>query len=130
MLRGAPSIAVGGLAGASHGHHVLGVETTDRRPDRYVPAVDDEVSGRPIPLRGRAFIRLTIRAHAAPGLGPVGGDLVPVAGFAAFQQVTYAGTRDDRTSYGIGVTDRLPFRVSTETGFEHSSYLLLDVAHS
>ena len=98
---------------------------------RYVPAVTQDPSDQPIPLQGRAFIRVVLR-HASTSPGP-GGDPVPsfvgtiTPGLQSLKQVKAAGDFEHYLSFGLGLDHRVGFRVFTLTD---PSRVVIDVAHS
>ncbi|WP_077488663.1 AMIN-like domain-containing (lipo)protein [Sinomonas mesophila] len=102
---------------------------------RYVSAVTLDGSGFTLPLRGGAFIEVTVMAPAHdqdynPTYTPANRDeAVNVAGFQTFRQVAFAGTYEFVTEIGLGVRARLPFRVFTLAGPGAGSRLVIDVAH-
>ena len=105
----------------------------------YVPQVTEDPSGRPVPLRGGAYLQIAVGAsdHTASGsltYTPVDRrELVDVAGFSAFRQVAWAGSSEGISSVGLGVRARLPFRVTTLSGIPGSTTgtrVVIDVAHS
>lgn len=101
---------------------------------RYVPQVTQDGSGFPVPLRGQAFLQITVNAPAY-----VNGDatyepadpneLSNVSGYQTFRQVAWAGSFEGYSSLGLGVRARLPFRVFTLEGPDAGSRLVIDVAH-
>jgi hypothetical protein len=80
---------------------------------RYVPQVADQ-GGRPLPLRGRAFLAVTFepaRAHDPGGAATVStATLTP--GSPVLRQVRFAGDFEGRVSFGLGLAERDGFRVS------------------
>ena len=56
-------------------------------------------------------------------------ELVDVAGYRTFRQVAWGGSYEARTSVGLGVRARLPFRVFVLDGPGRGSRLVVDVAH-
>lgn len=105
----------------------------------YVRQVTEDASGRPVPLRGGAFLQLVVGAsdHTAGGTltyAPANrSELVDVSGFSAFRQVAWAGSSEGISSIGLGVRARLPFRMFTLTGIPGSvtgTRVVIDVAHS
>ena len=105
----------------------------------YVSQVTEDPSGRPVPLRGGAFLQIAVGAsdHTAGGTltyAPANRrELVNVSGFSAFRQVAWAGSSEGMSSIGLGVRARLPFRVFTLTGIPGSTTgtrVVIDVAHS
>ena len=102
---------------------------------QYVPAVVQDGSGFEIPLRGSAFLQVTLKAPAYDSKGastysPVTPtELSDVSAYQTFRQVAYAGSFEGYTSLGLGVRARLPFRVFALEGPGSGSRLVLDVAH-
>lgn len=90
----------------------------------YVAQVTGIASGLVVPTPGGARIQLTVR-DPATGTPP----RPSVAGFATLRSITYAGSFEGVTSFGIGLRARLPFRVFTLPGPGTHSRLVLDVAH-
>lgn len=102
---------------------------------RYVPVVAQDGSGRAIPLRGSAFLQVTVNAPAynsnyqATYRPAKATELSNVSGYQTFRQLAYAGSFEGYTSLGLGVRARLPFRVFTLDGPGSGSRLVVDVAH-
>jgi hypothetical protein len=105
----------------------------------YVRQVTEDASGRPVPLRGGAFLQIAVgaadhTAAGAPTYAPANRrELVDVSGFSAFRQVAWAGSSEGMSGIGLGVRARLPFRVTTLAGVPGSSTgtrVVIDVAHS
>jgi hypothetical protein len=92
----------------------------------YVDKVRSDGSGFVVPLRGGAFLQITVGAHDMPRTS-VNPD---VAGFRTFRQVAAAGYHEGLTSVGLGVRARLPFRVLTLAGPGDSVRVAIDVAHA
>jgi hypothetical protein len=120
---------------------VIDIRGTSMRSYRaeYVGQVTEDPSGRPVPLRGGAFLQIAVGAsdHTTSGVltyTPANRhELVDVTGFSAFRQVAWAGSSEGISSVGLGVRARLPFRVTTLTGIPGSSTgtrVVIDVAHS
>jgi hypothetical protein len=101
----------------------------------YVPAVTQDGSGQTVPLRGGAFLQVTLRAPAYNDQGgltvplPPDGELANVAGFRTLREVAWAGSFEGQTTVGVGVRARLPFRVLTLPGPGDQTRLIVDVAH-
>jgi hypothetical protein len=98
---------------------------------RYVPAVTQDPSDQPIPLQGRAFIRVVLR-HASTSPGPGGGPVPSFVGtitpgFQSLKQIKAAGDFEHYLTFGIGLDHRVGFRVFTLTD---PSRVVVDVAHS
>ena len=98
---------------------------------RYVPAVTQDPSDRPIPLQGRAFLQVVLR-HASTSPGPGGGPIpsfvdTVTTSFPSLKQVKAAGDFEHYLSFGIGLDHRVGFRVVTRTD---PSRVVIDVAHS
>lgn len=102
---------------------------------RYVPQVLQEGSGTVVPLRGRAFLHVGVGAPSSDQAGQATyvpanrAEVADVSGYNAFRQVAWAGSFEGMTTFGIGVREQLPFKVSvlTEDG---RTRLVLDVAHA
>jgi hypothetical protein len=111
---------------------VAGTTTLDAWHVRYVSQVTADASGRPVPLRGGAFLQIAVSAPAHLGSANPG-ELVGVAGFTTFRQVALVGNFEGVSSIGLGVRARLPFRVFTLpgiTGNANGTRIVIDVAHS
>jgi hypothetical protein len=102
---------------------------------RYVEAVREPGRGDVVTLRGGARLQLSV---GAPAYVPVRqvvyqpadpDEAADVQGFDTFRQVAYLGSYEGRTSFGIGVRARLPFRVTALDGPGDGSRLVVDVAH-
>jgi hypothetical protein len=80
---------------------------------RYVPEVTDQ-AGRPLALRGRAFLAVAFepaRAHDPGGVATVStATLTPAS--PVLRQVRFAGDFEGRVSFGLGLAERDGFRVS------------------
>jgi hypothetical protein len=105
----------------------------------YVPQVQEDASGRPVPLRGGAFLQIVFGAsdHTAggtPAYRPADtAELVDVSGFRTFRQVAWAGSFEGVSQVGLGVRAHLPFRVFAVAGIPGSANgtrLVIDVAHA
>lgn len=102
---------------------------------RYVPTVVQDGSGLPVPLRGRAFLQITVNSPAYDGGGNSTYDpadpkeLANVGGYQTFRQLAWAGSFEGYSSLGLGVRGRLPFRVFTLDGPGAGSRFVVDVAH-
>ena len=102
---------------------------------RYVPQVTQDGSGFPVPLRGQAFLQITVNSPAYDDNGKATytpadpKELSNVSGYQTFRQVAWAGSFEGYSSVGLGVRARLPFRVFTLDGPAAGSRLVIDVAH-
>lgn len=108
---------------------VRGVRSLGTWRAEYVPAVSEDASGRPVALRGGAFLQISFGADQAIRASR---ELVPVSGFRTFRQVATAGSFEGVTGIGLGVRARLPFRVQTVSGIPGSTNgvrVVVDVAH-
>ena len=110
--------------------------TTTGYDVRYVTEVREDGSGRLIPLRGGADLRVIAKAPAytssgSPTYRPANrAELVDVSGFSTFRQVAWAGSFEGQTTLGLGVRARLPFRTFTLTDTTAgTTRLVIDVAH-
>jgi hypothetical protein len=108
---------------------------------RYVPVVQADGSGKPVPVAGGAALEVVVRAPMLgtdsqghqPGsrVPAVGENLVGrsrVAGWSSLRQVAYAGSFEGQTTTAIGVRARLPFRVFV-TGDRGYRHIVVDIAH-
>jgi len=96
---------------------------------RYVKEIVEDASGKVIPVKGGARLRITVLAPVAASF-PVGSrHLVNVTGYRTFRQVVSAGSFEGITSLGLGVRARLPFRVFVLAGPGHDWRVVVDVAH-
>jgi hypothetical protein len=102
---------------------------------RYVPEVTADASGAPVPLRGGAFLQVTVRAPSYDGNGSATyspanqAELTNVSGYQTFRQLAWAGSFEGTTNIGLGVRARLPFRVFTLDGPGSGTRMVVDVAH-
>ncbi|MFD3426667.1 hypothetical protein ACFWVM_23515 [Nocardia fluminea] len=109
------------LSGPVAGYHV-----------GYVGTVTQDGSGAPVPLRGGAFLQITVLAPAYDDAGnstynPANRtELLSTSGYPTFRQVAFAGSFEGRTTFGLGTRARLPFHVSTLDG---PARVVVDVAH-
>jgi putative peptidoglycan binding protein len=97
---------------------------------RYVDQLIEDGSGRPIPLRGRAVVEITLRpaaAHREDGSPSRPGPLPDVTGFATFRQIAEAGDFEGVLTWGIGVAARTGLRVTTLSG---PVRVAVDVVHT
>jgi len=109
--------------GSSHGYRV-----------EYVDQVRADGSGTVVPTAGGARLLVIAVAPAYDDAGRATyrptdrAKLTDVTGHHTFRQVTWAGSFEGRTTLGVGVRARLPFRVFTLAGPEDSSRIVIDVA--
>ncbi|TYK44044.1 AMIN-like domain-containing (lipo)protein [Actinomadura decatromicini] len=96
----------------------------------YVDQVLQEGSGKPVPLRGGAKLRVIVQAAAATGFPASSPNLADVTGYTTFRQVAGAGSFEGQTTIGLGVRARLPFRVLTLPRDGGGTRLIVDVAHT
>ncbi len=106
---------------------------------QYVAQVPLGETGRPLPMRGGAFITIRFTGY---GYDPMTGvptyapanvrELVDVSGYRTFRKVALADDFEGVVVIGLGVRARLPFRVFTLVGSPTSpsgARLVIDVAH-
>ncbi|MFD3509130.1 hypothetical protein [Nocardia sp. NPDC058666] len=99
---------------------------------RYVDTVTEDGSGAVVPLRGGAFLQVTVNAPAYDSAGnmtywpPNRTELVDVNGYQTFRQLAWAVSFEGQSRMGLGVRARLPFRVMT---LENPTRVVVDVAH-
>jgi hypothetical protein len=95
----------------------------------YVPAVEQDGSGAVVPLRGGAYLQITVGAHDDRYRPADRRELANVTGFTTFRQVASAGGYEGYSSVGLGVRATLPFRVVTLAGPGNTVRVVIDVAH-
>jgi hypothetical protein len=96
----------------------------------YVPAVRSDGSGAVVPLKGGAFLQISLGVNNATAPPAHMGDVANVGGFRTFREVAGAGGFEGYTSEGLGVRARLPFRVFTLSGPGTTARVVIDVAHA
>ncbi len=101
----------------------------------YVSEVRTYGAGRRLSVAGGAILRVHLEANVFDQLGHlhyarVAGDHVAdVRGYQTLGDVVYGGCFEGRTTFGVGVRARLPFRVFGLAGPGSGSRIVLDVAH-
>lgn len=111
------------------GSHTVGYKAT------YVASVKAPGSGKKVPVRGGADIRLIVGAPVHNLAGRVTyhpktpRELVKVKGYNTFRQVALAGSFEGRTTIALGVRARLPMRVLVLHDPSGSQRLVIDVRH-
>jgi hypothetical protein len=102
-------------------------------------AVERPGSGTAIPLRGAADLEIGLASHAYDGAGratfaPANrNEVVDVSGFRTFRQVAWGGSYEGRSTLGLGVRAKLPFRVfvlAGAPGYPNGARVVIDVAHA
>jgi hypothetical protein len=104
---------------------------------RYVRQVTQDGSGAVVPLRGDAKLQIVVHTNPYDRNGRITyapanrRELVNVSGYRTFRQVAWAGAFEGRTTIGLGVRARLPFRAFTVPGPAGSGIVrvVVDVAH-
>jgi hypothetical protein len=100
----------------------------------YVSTVYDQ-AGRPMKLRGGAFLQIDLLNPAYDGSGhstynPKNrSEIVNLTGYRTFRQAAFGGSYEGYTTIGLGVRARLPFRVFTLDGPGDLTRIVIDVAH-
>ncbi len=116
----------------------LVVDVDGRAYDYWVQYVDQvriDGSGTVVPLEGGAKLHVgggagAFDMNADPTFAPADAShVVDVTGYRTFRQVAWAGAMEGRTTVGLGVRARLPFRVFVLEGPGSGSRLVVDVAH-
>jgi hypothetical protein len=103
----------------------------------YVSAIEGIGLPRPVDLRGGALLEILVQTpygEDAPsfwsGYDPRNpNELVDVAGWRTFRQVSLVEVYESQVTVGLGVRARLPFRVFTLDGPGNGSRIVIDVAH-
>ena len=112
------------FAGPADGYHV-----------EYVSELRTDGEGRRLSVAGGAILQVHLHANVFDQLGhlhyarPPGDHVANVRGYATLRDVVYAGCFEGRTTFGVGVRARLPFRVFSLAGPGSSSRIVVDVAH-
>jgi hypothetical protein len=118
---------------------IAGTTAFDAWHVRYVDHVYRDPKGDLVPLRGGAFLQITVQSPdhtvgGTPTYRPADrSELVDVAGYRTFRQVAWAGESEGYSSIGLGVRAHLPFRVLALSGIPGSANgtrVVIDVAHS
>ena len=88
-------------------------------------------SGFPVPVSGGARLQVVAGVDVIPtdAFFLPDGTLADVSAFRTFRHVAWAGSDGDRSSVGLGVRARLPFRAFVLAGPGDGSRLVVDVAH-
>lgn len=103
---------------------------------QYVQNVYTSGEGALVPLRGGAKLEIVLSVPSYDDAGnstytPANpNELTNLTGYRTFRQAAAAGSFEGETTIGLGVRARLPFRVSTLTGPDNTSRVVVDVAHS
>lgn len=92
----------------------------------YVATVLSEGQGAPLYVPGWARLAVVLHHPAAAVPYGVNQRALDVAGFRTLRSVTYGGSFEGYTTYGVGVRARLPFRVFTLTD---PGRIVVDVEH-
>ena len=114
------------IVGPAAGYHV-----------EYVHEVLQDGSGDEVPVPGGARLQVVLHHPAydeegnrtfVPAVSP-GDEVADVRGYPALSSVVYGGSFEGDTLFGVGVRDRLPYRVFTLDGPGAGSRIVVDVAH-
>jgi hypothetical protein len=121
LARAGPSATVapelvGVRAGTDAGYDQVVFTFRGAPPDwrvAYVGSVRD-AAGRPVPLRGGAFLTIAFRpARARDERGALTFDARPLRpGYPVLREVRFAGDFEGRVAFGVGVGGRGGFRVT------------------
>jgi hypothetical protein len=100
---------------------------------KYVGQVVEDASGRPVPLRGGAFLQIvTTRSDDTQHVtyDPANPrELVSLTGYRTLRQAALAGNFEGQSTIGLGVRARLPFRVFVLATPGTAPRVVIDVAH-
>jgi hypothetical protein len=108
---------------------ISGDTTANSYRVQYVSQVQADGSGFVVPLRGGAFLQITVGADNTGVTNTSRRELTNVTGYTTFRQVAGAGGFEGYSSVGLGVRALLPFRVLTVTGPGNAVRVVIDVAH-
>ena len=114
------------IVGPAAGYHV-----------EYVREVLQDGSGDEVPVPGGARLQVVLHHPAYDEEGNqtlvpavrAGDEVTDVRGYSALRSVVYGGSFEGDTTFGVGVRDRLPYRVFTLDGPGAASRIVVDVAH-
>ncbi len=101
----------------------------------YVSKFRTDGGGRQLAVAGGAILRVRLHANVFDELGHLhyartaGDHVADVTGYQTLRDVVYGGCFEGRTTFGVGVRARLPFRVFSLAGPGSSTRIVLDVAH-
>jgi len=150
LAKSAPEFTRGTLAGVRTGHHDcydrLVFDLADRPAAgydvRYIdPPFRADGSGDALLVAGGAVLQVVVRAPSYDANGrstvPWAGVGTPIIrpdqfdarGFPTFEDLVWGGSFEGRSSFGLGVRARLPFRVFQLDGPGGGTRLVVDVAH-
>ena len=96
----------------------------------YAPRLVADGSGQPVPLAGRAVLRVQLSpadAHDSAGRPTCHGCRVLTPALPTLRQVKTAGDFEGYVTVGLGLRDRVGFRVFR---LAHPNRIVVDVAHS
>lgn len=99
---------------------------------RYVDRVTQAGSGQAVPIRGGARLEVTAGVRAVrddPFTLAGSDDLLDTSAHQTFRHVAWVGSFEGRTTVGLGVRARLPFRAFVLAGPGDGSRLVVDVGH-
>lgn len=98
---------------------------------RYVDTVRQDGSGSPVLVRGGARLRVTVAvpAQETDSWWHEDGSLIKTDGYRTFRDIVWAGGVEGRSTIGLGVQARLPFRVFVVDGPGRTARVVVDVAH-
>jgi hypothetical protein len=97
-----------------------------------------QIHDQPVEAQGGADLQIIVEApayddHGRPTYVPADRErVVDVEGYQTFRQVSWAGSYEGRTTLGLGVRARLPFRTFTllgRSGRDQATRLVVDVGH-
>jgi hypothetical protein len=103
----------------------------------YVREVLQDGSGDEVPVPGGARLQVVLHHPAydeqgeptfVPTVSP-GDEVADVRGYSTLRSVVYGGSFEGDTTFGVGVRDRLPYRVFTQDVPGAASRIVVDVAH-
>lgn len=94
---------------------------------QYVNQVFKQGSGLPLPLRGGAYLNVTINAWGTSSTLNRS-EMVNVGGYQTLRQVAWGGSHEGQSTVGVGVRARLPMRAFVINDGARSR-LVVDVAH-
>lgn len=96
---------------------------------RYVPQVTEDGSGRPVPLRGDAFLQVSV---SAPVLDPQLTDTFDFTAddqYRTLREIAFATSFEGVTTLGVGVDHTTPFAVESRRADDGTTDIVMYLAH-
>ena len=95
---------------------------------RYVPQVTEDGSGRPVPLRGDAFLQVSVSAPLDPQLTDTF-DFTADDQYRTLREIAFATSFEGVTTLGVGVDHTTPFAVESRRADDGTTDIVMYLAH-